>query len=311
MTHPVLCREWCYSFDAPAYRDFLHSDATIAEYSRAAGYCTLTSGAWHVSGDFEVRSHNGWRPGEIEHARPRRRSFDRSYAILNGTAHCSSLHYKMEDRVSRCAPALHACQATDVLSTILAATGTTPLAELNGHALQPPHTESWNLDSMDDALRRSVYSVLIPKRSSVRSRMHPQSRFRQSFVIRFAEVDQQGVAYNGNYMIYVDETMERWLATFGDFRSELGWDMMTKKFTLEWHGSVTQHDTLDVDVAVIRWGKTSWTLGFLGSSNGEPVFNAEMVYVSVGFGGAVPMETPPKIRECLGPEVDLLGKETG
>jgi len=45
MTHLALCREGCYSVGVPAYQDILRSDAaTIAEYSRAAGYCTLTSG---------------------------------------------------------------------------------------------------------------------------------------------------------------------------------------------------------------------------------------------------------------------------
>ena len=131
-------------------------------------------------------------------------------------------------------------------------------------------------------------------------------RYRHSFKIRFAEVDRQGVAYNGNYLIYIDETMESWIATFGDFRGDHGWDMMTKQCTLEWQSSVKQHDVLDVDVAVTKWGRTSWTLGFVGTCESRPVFTAEMVYVSVKLGENVSMVTPEPIRQCLGDAVDLL-----
>jgi acyl-CoA thioester hydrolase len=133
------------------------------------------------------------------------------------------------------------------------------------------------------------------------------ARFRRSFRVRYGEVDQQGVVYNAHYMVYIDETMEAWIATFGDIRKEHGWDMMLKKCTLEWQGSAGHGDRIDVDVAVTRWGRSSWSLGYVGSRNGAPVFTAEVVYVSVGLGGKVPVPTPAAIREHLGPAVDLLG----
>ena len=39
-----------------------------------------------------------------------------------------------------------------------------------------------------------------------------KSRFRASFRVRFGEVDRQGVVYNAHYMVFIDETMEAWLA---------------------------------------------------------------------------------------------------
>ena len=45
--------------------------------------------------------------------------------------------------------------------------------------------------------------------------MTTPGRFRQSFQIRYGEVDQQGVVYNAHYMVYMDETMEAWIASFG------------------------------------------------------------------------------------------------
>ena len=84
--------------------------------------------------------------------------------------------------------------------------------------------------------------------------------------------------------------------------------MMTKRCTFEWQSSVKQHDVLDVDVAVTNWGRTSWTLGFVGTCEGRPVFTAEMVYVSVKLGENVSMVTPDAIRSCLGDAVDLFDR---
>ncbi len=40
----------------------------------------------------------------------------------------------------------------------------------------------------------------------------PDSRYRHSVRIRYGEVDQQGVAYNAHYMVYIDEVLEGWIA---------------------------------------------------------------------------------------------------
>ena len=50
--------------------------------------------------------------------------------------------------------------------------------------------------------------------------------------------------------------------------------MMLKKCTIEWQGPLGSGDRLDIDVAVARWGRTSWDLGFVGSCEGRAVFRA-------------------------------------
>jgi acyl-CoA thioesterase FadM len=106
----------------------------------------------------------------------------------------------------------------------------------------------------------------------------------------------------------MDDALENWIATMGDLRQSHGWDMMLKKVTLEWQGSLGSGDTLDLDLAIVQWGRTSWTLGYLGTCRGEPVFSAEVVYVSVVLGGQQSMETPSAIRGALGDAVDLFGR---
>jgi len=129
-----------------------------------------------------------------------------------------------------------------------------------------------------------------------------RSRFRNVIPVRYGEVDQQGVVFNAHYMAYCDDTLERWVRTLGDVR-ELGWDMMLVKSTIEWQGSAGHLDTIDVEVAVARYGRTSFTLGFRGTVAGAPLFTAEIVYVNVRPGTSEPCEMPAVIRERLGEAV--------
>ncbi len=109
--------------------------------------------------------------------------------------------------------------------------------------------------------------------------------------------------FNAHYMAYVDDTLERFLGEVGGLR-DLGWDMMLKKIEIEWQGSVGNTDVIDVDMAPTRWGNTSWELGFAGSFDGELVFTATVLYVSVRLGTSETMATPAEVVEAFGPAVD-------
>jgi acyl-CoA thioester hydrolase len=135
----------------------------------------------------------------------------------------------------------------------------------------------------------------------------PPGRYRHTLRIRYGEVDQQGVVFNAHYLAYMDDALENWLAGMGDLRRQHGWDMMLKKIIVEWQGSVGSGDLLDLDLAILRWGRTSWTVGYLGTCRGEPIFTAEVVYVSVTLGDRQAMETPAEIRVQLGEAIDLFG----
>ena len=128
--------------------------------------------------------------------------------------------------------------------------------------------------------------------------------------VRFGEVDQQGVVFNAHYLAYIDDTMENWLRPVRELGSRLGWDMMLRKCTIEWHGSVGAGDLLCIDVAVAHWGRTSWDLGYVGTCEGRLVFSARVVYVSVDLRTRAPVETPREIREFMGEAVDLVGAQT-
>jgi acyl-CoA thioester hydrolase len=132
-----------------------------------------------------------------------------------------------------------------------------------------------------------------------------RARYRHRLRVRWGEVDRQGVVFNAHYLAYMDDALENWLATLGDLRGPHRWDMMLKKVTVEWQGSVSNGDALDVDLGIVRWGRTSWTVGYLGTCRGAPVFTGEVVYVSVRLGENEAIETPAAVREALGEAVDL------
>ena len=132
-------------------------------------------------------------------------------------------------------------------------------------------------------------------------------RYRHTLRVRYGEVDQQGVVFNAHYLAFMDDALEHWLATLGDLRGPHGWDMMLKKCTIEWQGSAGSGDHLDLDLAVVKWGRTSWTVGYIGTCRGAPVFTAEVVYVSVRLGAGEAIATPAAIRAALGEAVDLFG----
>jgi acyl-CoA thioester hydrolase len=135
-----------------------------------------------------------------------------------------------------------------------------------------------------------------------------RARHRHTIRVRYGEVDQQGVVFNAHYLAYMDDALENWLSTLGDLRREHGWEMMLKKAIVEWQGSVGSGDRLDVDLGIVSWGRTSWTVGYVGTCEGKPVFTGEVVYVSVTLGDNTAMETPAAIRAALGEAIDLLGR---
>ena len=124
--------------------------------------------------------------------------------------------------------------------------------------------------------------------------------YRHRIRVRYGEVDAQGVVFNAHYLAYIDDTLENWLEGLGELRQRHGWDMMLKKASIEWHGSVGNGDRLDIDCGVRRFGRSSWLVGYSGTHEGEPVFEAEVLYVSVRLGENTSFETPEAIREYMG-----------
>lgn len=127
--------------------------------------------------------------------------------------------------------------------------------------------------------------------------------FRYRTRVRYGECDQQGVVFNANYMVYMDDASEQWisgLAPDGNFKS-LDWDWMVVRSVLEWKAPAHHGDLLEVEVGIVRYGSTSFDIGYVGTVRGEPVFAARSVCVSVRPVTLEKWAIPASIKALLGP----------
>ena len=82
--------------------------------------------------------------------------------------------------------------------------------------------------------------------------------------VRYVECDQQGVVFNAHYLTWADEASNSWWAARG-----LPWDEVAarvdpvvKASTLDWTSSARWGDTVTVDGATEKLGRTSVTVRY-------------------------------------------------
>jgi acyl-CoA thioester hydrolase len=114
--------------------------------------------------------------------------------------------------------------------------------------------------------------------------------------VRYNECDVQGVVFNANYLVYVDETLERWIA---EVLGEGALDMMVKKATVEWHSSARHGDILELVPRISRWGTTSYDVTTTGQIGDRLVFTAVLTYINVRPGTTTPAPVPAAVRAAL------------
>ena len=117
--------------------------------------------------------------------------------------------------------------------------------------------------------------------------------------VRYGECDMQRVVFNANYLAYCDDAVEQWLRAKGVQVNDVGWDFMLKKATVEWQGTATVHETIDISVEVSRWGNTSLDVLFVGTVSGRPVFTTTITYVGVKLGTLEKMPPPEDVKRIL------------
>ena len=114
--------------------------------------------------------------------------------------------------------------------------------------------------------------------------------------VRYNECDVQGIVFNANYLVYVDETVDRWIT---DTIGEDAIDMVVKRATVEWQAPARRGELLDLVPAVTRWGTTSFDVTVTGTVGDRPVFVATLLYVNVLPGTKTPARVPEAVRTAL------------
>ena len=115
----------------------------------------------------------------------------------------------------------------------------------------------------------------------------------QQIRVRYGECDLQGVVFNANYLVYVDDVIEQWM---GAVLPVDALDYMVKKATIEWSSPARRGDVLDLTAEVSRWGRTSFDITVRGEVTGREVFTAVLTCISVAPGTHTPTPVPDTVR---------------
>ncbi|AEV75415.1 putative thioesterase [Mycolicibacterium rhodesiae NBB3] len=133
------------------------------------------------------------------------------------------------------------------------------------------------------------------------------STFSLPITPRYAEIDQQGVVFNGHYLTWFDEACTGFLdhldVTYPGLIAS-GYDIQVVHSEIDFKGPVRWRDAVRVEVHCERIGSTSFTLGFsvMRSRDGDTEQTAvrgHNVYVVVSTEDWAKRPIPSVLREAL------------
>lgn len=121
--------------------------------------------------------------------------------------------------------------------------------------------------------------------------------------VRWAEVDKQGIVFNGNYLHYFDVGItEYWRALGLDYPDGLlrhGSDLYTKKACVEYHAPARYDDMLDICTRMARLGRSSMQF-LLELYRGEDrLASGEVIYVNADPVAMKAAPVPAFLREKI------------
>jgi acyl-CoA thioester hydrolase len=129
-------------------------------------------------------------------------------------------------------------------------------------------------------------------------------RHRLPLRVRWAEVDLQGVVFNGHYLAYCDVCVtEYWRAigmTYPAAFLAVGSDLFVRKATLEYHAPARFDDELEVCGRTARLGTTSLVFKvemFRRVDTLVPLIEGELVYVNTDPATRTPAPLPQQLRD--------------
>lgn len=109
-------------------------------------------------------------------------------------------------------------------------------------------------------------------------------RFSHSLRVRWAEVDRQGIVFNGHYLTYFDVAVTEYYRAIGHpYPGDLvgaGTDLFAKKAQIEYHASAGYDDVLDVCVRVARLGNSSFEFALEIYRGEQLLVSGVLVYVN-------------------------------
>lgn len=130
-----------------------------------------------------------------------------------------------------------------------------------------------------------------------------QFAFLHPLRVRWAEVDMQGIVFNGHYLTYFDVAFtEYWRATglpnVMD-QAAAGKEMFARKATIEYQGPARFDDILDIAVRCAEFGRTSMRFVVEIHRGEEHLITGELVYVYADTEARKGVPVPDDWRDAI------------
>lgn len=121
--------------------------------------------------------------------------------------------------------------------------------------------------------------------------------------VRWAEIDAQGIVFNGHYLTYLDTAVSGyWRALaipYADTMKSLGGDLYVRRATLDYRGSARYDDRLDVGIRCREFGNSSMKVDGAIFHGDRMLVQAEMVYVFADPATQTPTRLPNALRGLM------------
>lgn len=128
-------------------------------------------------------------------------------------------------------------------------------------------------------------------------------RHLESLRVRWAEIDAQGIVFNGHYLTYLDTAISGyWRALaipYHDTMKLLGGDLYVRRATLDYRGSARYDDRLDIGIRVREFGNSSMMVDAAVFHGDQMLVQAEMIYVFADPATQTPLRLPDPLRRVI------------
>jgi len=143
----------------------------------------------------------------------------------------------------------------------------------------------------------------LPEHGRAKGRRREDFRRLHRLRVRWAEVDLQGIVFNGHYLLYLDTALaEHWRAMalpYVDALRRLGGDLFVRHAALDYRAPARFDDLLEVGIRCERIGTSSITFGGALYRHERALVEGELVYVFADPATLATQPVPTPLRELL------------
>ncbi len=128
-------------------------------------------------------------------------------------------------------------------------------------------------------------------------------RFLHRLRVRWAEVDRQGIVFNGHYLTYFDVGITEYYRALGypypDGLAQHGTDLYVRKAEVEYHASAEYDDEIDICVRVERLGRSSFDFRIEIRRADKLLVSGTVVYVNADPAARKSVPVPDFLRSAI------------